>query len=79
MEPSDHVLADLHWRAGQHPEVADRLLEMAREIESHLADDARAKMAALGLLGVCVECGGATDEQGRCDLCHPPFDPLPES
>jgi hypothetical protein len=77
MEPTDQVIAELRDLAVARPDISDRLLSIVQFITTHVADDARRKWDAMGLIAVCAECGARVETFDRCDRCHPPFDPVP--
>jgi hypothetical protein len=77
MDPVDQVIGELRDLALTRPDIHDRLLSIAAFIQSHVADDARRKWDAMGLVALCAECGARVDPVGPCDRCHPPFAPEP--
>jgi hypothetical protein len=75
MDPTEQVIGELRDLALTRPDIHDKLLSIAAFIRSHVAEDARRKWDALGLMVYCAECGARLDRPEQCDRCHPPFDP----
>jgi hypothetical protein len=79
MTITETVISELRSLARVYTPVRNQLLEMAVRLESDLGTDERLKWEALGIAAVCADCGRSVLPLSSCDLCRPPFDPVPRS
>lgn len=77
LSTTETVICELRELASVYTPVRNELLGMAARLESRLGQDARAKWEAMGIVAVCAECGKRVAPDSSCDLCRPPFDPVP--